>query len=539
MSYQKSRAIRTTGLKDLILDRTFAGQGLGKSIVSSIKDKTVASVKGVTEKFDPLNIATAFGGSLGGYAMGKLTGRSSEDISYFTGRRVGGAKKNKNPLVTKVADGDKRPTRKGEGLADILARIFNLLKNRMLELKKEQEVTANFEEEKEGERELRHKELVDAISNMSLGTTATPVGPVKDEKGLYSKLLNMMKNMIEKAFKAIRPALEFVGKLMKALGGNAIKFIKFLAAFGSEAALAFLFPAAVIVALKLLGDKQREDIEKNPDDKRWKDSPYARIVRKEFETKQEAVAFNLRRNATVMKRPVIESLVKSQATDTALMAQTGATRGRLSQWLKDHPESTARWQGPVRNDSGQIVMPAADYEEAKVINPRNNLPGAAHLGQRGYNYQPVPSSATVIPTNGPNAARNSTAVIPTNTSNVVRMTTPLPRALGADNPFVFSQPQSLTPPRAVTPFTTTSAAMPSSQVSALTGRMQNAQRTNFALNMEDDSSEPIIIDKSKIINSGGSSGGLDVLQSAPVRTDNRTLKGIQKQNIRFGPVALA
>jgi hypothetical protein len=57
--------------------------------------------------------------------------------------------------------------------------------------------------------------------------------------------------------------------------------------------------------------------------------------------------------------------------------------------------------------------------------------------------------------------------------------------------------------------------------------------------MEDDSSEPIIIDKSKIINSGGSSGGLDVLQSAPVRTDNRTLKGIQKQNIRFGPVALA
>jgi hypothetical protein len=523
MSYQKSRAIRTTGLKDLILDRTFAGQGLGKSIVSSIKDKTVASVKGVAEKFDPLNIATAFGGSLGGYAMGKLTGRSSEDISYFTGRRVGGAKKNKNPLVTKVSDGDKRPTRKGEGLADILARIFNLLKNRMLELKKEQEVTANFEEEKEGERELRHKELVDAISNMSLGTTATPVGPVKDEKGLYSKLLNMMKNMIEKAFNAIKPALEFVGKLMKALGSNAVKFIKFLAAFGSEAALAFLFPAAVIVALKLLGDKQKEDIRKNPFDERWKNSPYARIVRKEFDDEREAAAFNVRRNATVMMRPVIESLVKSQATDAVVMAQTGATRGRLTQWLKDHPESTARWQAPVRNDSGQFVMPAGNYEDVQVIKPRSDLPGAAHRGAIGYNYQPAP---------------NSPVVIPTNTSNAAPMVSRLPRALGADNPFVFSQPYNLPAPKAV-PSTSTSAAMPSNQVSALTGRMQNAQRTNFALNMEDDASEPIIIDKSKIINSGGSSGGLDILQSAPVRTDNRTLKGIQKQNIRFMPVALA
>jgi hypothetical protein len=522
MSYQKSRAIRTTGLKDLILDRTFAGQGLGKSIVSSIKDKTVASVKGVTEKFDPLNIATAFGGSLGGYAMGKLTGRSSEDISYFTGRRVGGAKKNNNPLVTKVSNGDKRPTRKGEGLADILARIFNLLKNRMLELKKEQEVTANFEEEKEDERELRHKEIINAISNMGLGPTATPVASEKPDKGMFSKLLNMMKNMIEKAFNAIKPALEFVGKLMKALGSNAVKFIKFLAAFGSEAALAFLFPAAVIVALKLLGDKQKEDIRKNPFDERWKNSPYARIVRKEFDDEREAAAFNVRRNATVMKRPVIESLVKSPATDVALMAQTGATRGRLTQWLKDHPEPTARWQAPVRNDSGQIVMGAGNYEDAQVIKPaKNNLPGAAHLGAIGYNYQPAPNSPVVIPTNTPNAAP---------------MVSRLPRALGADNPFVFSQPQNLTPPRAVTPFTTTSAAMPSSQVSALTGRMQNAQRTNIALNMEDDAAEPIIIDKSKIINSGGSSGGLDILQSAPIRTDNRTLKGIQKQNIRFGPV---
>jgi hypothetical protein len=357
MSYQKSKAIRTTGLKDLILDRTFAGQGLGKSIVSSIKDKTIASVKGVTEKFDPLNIASALGGSLGGYAFGKLTGRSNEDISYFTGRKVSDAsKKNKNPLLTKVADGEKRPTKKGEGLADVLARMFNLLKFHMAEVKKEHEITANFEKEKEDEKELRHKEIIEAISKIG-GGTATPVGPVNEERGVFSKLLQMIKNMIEKAFKAIKPILDFVKGIMKALGGKTAQFLKFLAAFGTEASLGILLPAAAAAALMFLVTNEKNKILANPDSPEYRNNPFAQKLRGEVKSEQEAAQRNAAQARRQVPRTEVENLLKTNITDEELKQEYGGTRDDLKKWLdKTKDEKTARWQRPVFDSKGNIVI---------------------------------------------------------------------------------------------------------------------------------------------------------------------------------------
>jgi len=164
MDYRKARRIRNQSLKDLIIDRTLDGQGFGKSISSSIKDKTKAKLTGLKEKFDPMNISRAIGGKLGAYAYGKLAGRSQEDIDYFTGKRSSSiAPVKNNPLISKVSDGENRPVRRGEGLSTIMARIFNLLKRQILDEKKQNEITANFEEEQEFERELRHKELIDYL----------------------------------------------------------------------------------------------------------------------------------------------------------------------------------------------------------------------------------------------------------------------------------------------------------------------------------------------------------------------------------------
>ena len=497
MSYQRSRAIRTTSLKDLILDRAVQGRGLGSSIVSSIKDKTIADVKGITEKFDPLNIATAFGGSLGGYAFGKLTGRSKDDISYFTGRGARGSfmdsRKNKNPLVTKVGEGEQRPIKKGEGLADILARIFNLIKKNSEQVKKRQEITANFEEEKENEKQLRHKELLEAISNIG-GGTATPVGPVKQEKGMFAKLLAMMKNMIEKAMKAIKPILDFVRTIMKALGGRALQFLRFLGALGTSGVLSVLLPVGIAAALLYLADEAAdriEEIKKNPNDPKFKDVPLAMKLRGLAATEAAAADLNRRKSQRRVPRSFIESLVNSEATDEQILAQTGASKEDLKEWLKrTKQEPNASFQQSVKNTDGDIIIKAGDPRDNLEVTPKHlRTPRQKGFQPGGSNE---PSSYLVTP-----------------------------RAKGF-NPGGTMPPEP--PENNISPV----SAMPS----PVTGRMQMAQRQNFDLNLDDaTSSEPIIINKNNVV-AGGDSGGVDIIKSASVREQHATLRGVQKQSLR-------
>jgi hypothetical protein len=80
--------------------------------------------------------------------------------------------------------------------------------------------------------------------------------------------------MLEKAFKAIKPILDFVKSMMKVLGGNALKFLKFLGALASPAWLSVLLPAAVAGALLYLAEERNnriDEINKNPNDPKFKD----------------------------------------------------------------------------------------------------------------------------------------------------------------------------------------------------------------------------------------------------------------------------
>jgi hypothetical protein len=492
------------------------GRGLGTSIASSIKDKTIASIKGVTEGFDPLNIATAFGGSLGGYAFGKLTGRSKDDISYFTGRSGRGSfmdsRKNKNPLVTKVGSGENRPTKKGEGLADILARIFNLIKKQSQEVKKRQEITANFEEEKENEKQLRHKDLLEAISNMG-GGTATLVGPVKQEKGMFAKLLAMMKNMIEKAMKSIKPILEFVQKIMKALGGKALTFLKFLAALGTDSVLSVLLPATAALGLLYLVKSEKDKILANPDADEYRNTPFAQRVRGEAASKKEAAATNIAAARLQVPRNEVEALLETNITDEELKQKFGADREQLKKWLDKTKgkEKTAKWQRPVLDSGGDIIVKAGDTTEDLRVKPkylrtpteRGSFPGGSN----------EPSSYLVTPrAKGfqPGGSNEPSSYLVT------------PRAKGFN-------PGGTMPVENTGNNISPVSAMPS----PVTGRMQMAQRQNFDLNLDDaTSSEPIIINKNNVVSGPGDSGGTEIVHSAPVREQHATLKGIQKQNLR-------
>ena len=88
ITYQQAKRIRKTGLMDLFADQLMYEKKIGTAIKKTISLKTRAKVKGITQYFDPLNIAKVltFGSSLGPALLGHLMKRDPKDIQYFTGR---------------------------------------------------------------------------------------------------------------------------------------------------------------------------------------------------------------------------------------------------------------------------------------------------------------------------------------------------------------------------------------------------------------------------------------------------------------------
>ncbi len=88
LDYQRARRIRNTGFADLLSDQLAGDATIGGALKKTISLRTQAKIKGIKEKFDPLNIAKFLtgGSSLGPALLGKLTGRSEKDIQYFSGR---------------------------------------------------------------------------------------------------------------------------------------------------------------------------------------------------------------------------------------------------------------------------------------------------------------------------------------------------------------------------------------------------------------------------------------------------------------------
>ena len=183
--YADAEDVRRTVLTRLIAQKMISGESLGKSIKGSISEKTKATLTGIREKFDfkknfdSLNIAKALGGNLGATILGRATGRSTEDISYFTGIRPNtenlnvseepterlepsfkqseptGKRKRakKDVLHSKVSPGRSISVAKGDSIADVLAKLYNLTKRLDEEEKKRFELQNNFKKERESEKQ--------------------------------------------------------------------------------------------------------------------------------------------------------------------------------------------------------------------------------------------------------------------------------------------------------------------------------------------------------------------------------------------------
>lgn len=154
MDYFQARTVRKTPLSDLIASEIAGGGGVTSSIGRGISQKTSAAMTGIKQRFDPLNIAkfVTGGSNLAPAVLGRLTGRKSKDIKFFTGKRA-------YDTASKI-----KPVEAGDGLNDILGKMLSLMQNISSAEQSRRDQANQFAEEMALERAKRHKELIEAIT---------------------------------------------------------------------------------------------------------------------------------------------------------------------------------------------------------------------------------------------------------------------------------------------------------------------------------------------------------------------------------------
>jgi len=202
MDYSTASSIRGQKLSSLITGRIMSGQGVGSSIKGALSDRMKAKAMGVKERYDPLNIAKKLtgGGSLAPALLGRMMGRSKEDISYFAGKGTATALGKETGNI-------------GGGSVDVLNRILAFLqKSHEIDVRT-MEVKKNFQEEAMNEDEKRHQQFLKVLKSFTASSgTATPVGG----KTGGSSFLDMLMSMLDGIpwLSTIKKMIPFFGRLV-------------------------------------------------------------------------------------------------------------------------------------------------------------------------------------------------------------------------------------------------------------------------------------------------------------------------------------
>jgi hypothetical protein len=165
LNYQQARSVRKAKFSDILLDQLAqSDRSVLGAVGKTISMKGQARIKGIKEKFDPLNIIRfmTMGSRFGPALFGKMTGRNQKDIDYFTGRTksVVGTRNTADRLKKVGGAGD------SEGINQQLAKIFSFLQNNREEDIKLKQLAKNSEEEIALEKGKRHKELIDTLQKL-------------------------------------------------------------------------------------------------------------------------------------------------------------------------------------------------------------------------------------------------------------------------------------------------------------------------------------------------------------------------------------
>ena len=191
MDYQKAKDIREKSFSDMMVKNLGQGDGIGESFSKTISEKTQARVKGFKQAFDPMQIAKTltFGSNLAPALLGKLTGRSSKDIKFFSGKR----RKSKADFsrLDNSASGISKDTDGSKKIVEVFGLIYRELErveeDRRTE-ESENKTNQKIQEAKDEEYEdRRNAELVKALTSRIKPKKDKNREKLRDEKGRFVK----------------------------------------------------------------------------------------------------------------------------------------------------------------------------------------------------------------------------------------------------------------------------------------------------------------------------------------------------------------
>ena len=195
LNYQQAKAVRGQSLKDVIADELVRGKGFGSAITGAIGLKTQARIKGIKEKFDPLNIVKflTFGSRLGPALYGRLFGRSQKDIEYFAGRAKPIGRKDKK-LTKDGTDGEEDTA----GMKTVLKQILTFMKKTHEQDMLLREEENNLKESNKLNDEKRHKELLKALGAVGTQQPTAKAVPVKEkESGFLQNIMQEVEDSVQ------------------------------------------------------------------------------------------------------------------------------------------------------------------------------------------------------------------------------------------------------------------------------------------------------------------------------------------------------
>jgi outer membrane biosynthesis protein TonB len=161
MNYYDAARIRKKGFANLMTDRLTSGQGIVSSIRGSLSDRSKAKSMAMKEKFDPMNIAKFLtgGSNLAPAIIGRLMGRSKQDIGYFTGKKQYETRNRSNyfdQFNPSLGGGSRKATA-------VLEKIVSFMEKSREEDVKEQETLDSYNEMNEYQKADNHKEVMNVF----------------------------------------------------------------------------------------------------------------------------------------------------------------------------------------------------------------------------------------------------------------------------------------------------------------------------------------------------------------------------------------
>lgn len=163
MNYYEAANIRGKSFAQLMTDKLLAGQGVFSSALSARADRKAAERMVRKEKYDILNIARFLtgGSKLAPAVVGKLLGRSKEDIEYFSGKKKRSYQRQAPSYLERMYGKQSMIT--DEESVPVLQQILTILQKSESDRNIEYETMRMFQENQERYADDRHRDVMNVF----------------------------------------------------------------------------------------------------------------------------------------------------------------------------------------------------------------------------------------------------------------------------------------------------------------------------------------------------------------------------------------